>query len=474
MKPKKTPRSRIYSCILRGSDLMPLFSNIMYTMEYIEKPSPVTMSTDGIRVFYCPEWIDSITDSEVTGVLIHEMVHVVNDHPYRVRGMDLETAQIAADLAVNSILSQIPGVVLPDCGHFPGRWPHEDITELGESVEFYYRKLRSRPDSPKQDDSPDKSDDGSGKDKDDTGDSSPDDSSEQEDSGNNDTPSKEGESQKGKDDSTNKEGSSQTGETEEDDSSCSNHNGDAGDPSDGAGVQPGTPESEPEAGEGTPGGVLPSDESRESTICAAMQSGGGECGEEAGRMFEEGGRVNSPKLDTKSLLKEFLTEYTHSGFSYKRLNKKYLGMYQDIVFPGRRSINNGNILYAVDCSGSMSSVKCNTGMTVIKDLLDAYPSLKLTLVQFSKEISYEKEFSTGSDIPDKWFIKGRGGTSLDWLTEYITGRAFRCVVIYTDGKVKTPKDPGIPVCWLLTDPVKSGHTNWVISGPPYGKRVVIA
>ena len=458
---------RIYSCLIEGSDLVPLFTNLMYSMEYIEDPSCGTMATDGKKVWYSPEWVKTLTDNELTGVLIHEFIHSANDHPFRMRGLDKDRVQKAADLSVNSIIMDYGRVQLPEGGIFPGCGEFSHIPERGESLEYYYRRLQ---DTDEQNNNanqgpPDEKDGADtespeGPNKPDQDATSPDNGSKGDP---NDTVDDEQEDKSSDKDS---KGGNKSGGQEDDTGNTGDGDGNAGD----EGGSTGT--ASPGDFSNTPGGIVESDESNAMQVYNALQGSKG-CSDEVGKIFEKGSAMKSSGLNYADVLREFLTVCTRTGYSYRRINKKYACLYDDVIFPGKKSVNNANILYAVDCSGSMSSELCNIGMNAIKEMVEAYPSLKLTLVQFSDDITYEHEFFAGEDIPEEWFLRGRGGTKLGWLSEYLLGKQFKCVVIYTDGEVRTPPDPGIPVCWLLTGKIRDTGGLYVVNGPGFGKVVEI-
>lgn len=65
-------------------------------------PELETAATDGEHIFFSPAFLDSITDSELRFILMHEVMHVVFDHVDRGREFDRELYNIAADIVVNS------------------------------------------------------------------------------------------------------------------------------------------------------------------------------------------------------------------------------------------------------------------------------------------------------------------------------------------------------------------------------------
>lgn len=62
-----------------------------------------TMATDGVKVYYNPEFVESLTDVELHGVLLHEISHCIYLHCSHKRRMSRDSKRwnVAADFAVN-------------------------------------------------------------------------------------------------------------------------------------------------------------------------------------------------------------------------------------------------------------------------------------------------------------------------------------------------------------------------------------
>ena len=65
-----------------------------------------TMSTDGTRLLYSPEWIAQRTDAEIVAVIAHEVLHCGLLHMYRRNGRDLAKWNAACDYAINPLLAR--------------------------------------------------------------------------------------------------------------------------------------------------------------------------------------------------------------------------------------------------------------------------------------------------------------------------------------------------------------------------------
>jgi predicted metal-dependent peptidase len=90
-----------------------------------------TMATDGHHIFFNPVWTAHLKDNEIRGVLAHEVLHVVFDHNGRRKSRHAELWNLAADYAINLLLSE-QGFRLPEGGaidRFFSGMPAEEIYE---------------------------------------------------------------------------------------------------------------------------------------------------------------------------------------------------------------------------------------------------------------------------------------------------------------------------------------------------------
>ena len=61
-----------------------------------------TASTDGKRIFFGPDFLDELNDSELDFVMMHEILHVVLQHCLRQDNKENERFNVACDIVVNS------------------------------------------------------------------------------------------------------------------------------------------------------------------------------------------------------------------------------------------------------------------------------------------------------------------------------------------------------------------------------------
>jgi predicted metal-dependent peptidase len=103
----------------KGGGEQPFFAHLLMGMEFREMPKWAPMQTMGVdalgRCYYCKEFVDTLSDEELRGVLSHECLHSALLHLLRVGGRNKIVANVAQDIVVNMIVTQ-SGLKLPKGG----------------------------------------------------------------------------------------------------------------------------------------------------------------------------------------------------------------------------------------------------------------------------------------------------------------------------------------------------------------------
>ncbi len=68
-----------------------------------------TAATDGVRIYFGPNFLENLTDSQIDVVMMHEILHVVLQHCSRYGDFEPERFNIACDIVVNSIILESMG-----------------------------------------------------------------------------------------------------------------------------------------------------------------------------------------------------------------------------------------------------------------------------------------------------------------------------------------------------------------------------
>jgi len=83
----------------------PFFSYLVMYLDFIEEERVGSCGVDGLgSLYYNSEFIHSLSEKEVKGVLCHEVMHIALEHMGRVGGREKQLSNIAQDLVINDIL----------------------------------------------------------------------------------------------------------------------------------------------------------------------------------------------------------------------------------------------------------------------------------------------------------------------------------------------------------------------------------
>lgn len=132
----KTPAERM--SMVRGGMFInhPFFASLAIRQRLVETKDVPTMGTDSVTLFYNPEWISTLTNKELLGVLCHEMMHVALGHTFRIGARNMDKWNTACDYAVNDLLLKQEDIVLPASRLYDKKYE-------GMSAEHIYNILKS-------------------------------------------------------------------------------------------------------------------------------------------------------------------------------------------------------------------------------------------------------------------------------------------------------------------------------------------
>jgi predicted metal-dependent peptidase len=371
-----------------------------------------------IELVYSPKFMETLTDSEVRWVLVHEILHIVFHH-CTVRGSTDPRMQhldnIAADLAINQLIpntgfvlqprEEVIKICLPKAFNFPEKLSKEQYFQL---------LLKEEQENKDKNKGKDK---GKGKDKDQGGSGSGDDPDDQDDQGESGPGSGKGDDPfKGK------------GEV------IDNHDG--------------WTEEEAE--------II--DEIIRNKV-DQMSRSSKSWGNISGGIKEMIMAAQRPQLAWWRILREYLGLFstTKKESTMKRPNRRY-----GYPFPGVKRRHVDKILCCVDTSGSISEDSLRKFLSEMNVMTETHP---VDLVVFDVKIQQgpipftkkRKNFAFG----------GRGGTCFNEIMEFASKGKYKCMVILTDGAASAPEYPkGVrDIIWCLVDDGK----------PPveWGRRVNI-
>ena len=132
----------------------PFWGALALRLEVVEDPHCNTAWTDSVRMGYSPDFVMSLPQIQVVGLLAHEVGHCILNHCFRRSDRDGFGWNVACDYALNAELIRA-GFVLPE-----GALLDDDFT--GKSAEWIYDRLPQEdgPDGPERPEGPEGPKDG--------------------------------------------------------------------------------------------------------------------------------------------------------------------------------------------------------------------------------------------------------------------------------------------------------------------------
>jgi predicted metal-dependent peptidase len=91
----------------------PFFGSLLFRLKGRESRSIPTMATDGVSLYYNPEFVDTLNSATLAGVLAHEVMHPALQHHMRRSKRDPSRWNEACDYAINPLLLDA-GLSLPE------------------------------------------------------------------------------------------------------------------------------------------------------------------------------------------------------------------------------------------------------------------------------------------------------------------------------------------------------------------------
>jgi predicted metal-dependent peptidase len=98
----------------------PFFGSLLFRLKGRECRSIQTMATDGVSIYYNPDFVETLNAATLAGTLAHEVMHPALHHHVRRSGRDPKMWNQACDFAINPLLvdaglSLPEGVLIDDC-----------------------------------------------------------------------------------------------------------------------------------------------------------------------------------------------------------------------------------------------------------------------------------------------------------------------------------------------------------------------
>lgn len=369
----------------------PFFGTLLFRLGGKTSRSVATMATDGVSLFYNPDFVDTLNAAELAGVLAHEVMHPALQHHTRRGDRDQARWNMACDFAINPMLLDA-GLTLPKDVLIDDRF-------RGMSAERIYNLIE---DDEKQESS-----------------------------------SGQSESQVGNGSNAPKDDSLQN-------DPCGNEPAVPSTPG-GVGQVLDAPALEEAAGPSI------AEQAREWQIAVeqaeTVAKAAGKLPGGAVRALEAS---QAAKVDWRELLRRAWSDPIPSDYSWMRPNRRHI--WSGLYLPGVTSEGVGEIAIAVDCSGSVSSRQLGLFEAEVRSILGGQRPRLVHVLYFDAAVQKVETYQAGQ--PVSLSPVGGGGTDFrpcfDWLQE--RGIVPQILVFLTDLCGAFPSEvPPYPVIWASTE-----------------------
>lgn len=382
-----------------------LYGGIMMMGKSEVRDDMPTAATDGINKYYGREFMDKLSPEETRAIVLHETLHVALKHIPRHRAMCRENAMLAnmaMDFVVNDVIMNIKDkklCKLPEGAlHMPG-WSGWSVRQIYDELK---KVLPPQPPPPPRGKPCDKppTEGGQG------GGGSPD----------------KNDSRKGEKVIIN-----------------------------GKEMQPFDDHDTGSVDE------MSSEEQKglDKDINEALQHGGmlaGRFGVKLPRAISE---LLTPKVNWRDVLRDFVSSACRGRdeFTWRKLNRRRLA--DDHYVPSMEDETVGEIVVAIDTSGSIGGVELTEFATELASICETMTPECVRVLWWDTNVHGEQKFQDNySNIAAMLKPLGGGGTRVSCVSEYVIKQNIMCdaLLVFTDGYVESKIDWKViaPTLWLVT------------------------
>ena len=204
-------------------------------------------------------------------------------------------------------------------------------------------------------------------------------------------------------------------------------------------------------------------------IDRALREGGILAGRMGGKVPRAIGDLLEAKIDWREVLREFVTSASRGSdeYTWRRFNKRMMA--NDMYMPSIENETVGELVVAIDTSGSIGGVELTEFATELASICDSVSPSKVRVLWWDTEVHGEQVFDGNyTNIADMLKPQGGGGTHVSCVSDYIVKNKVSCegVLVFTDGYVESDINWQVtaPALWLVTQ-----NRNFK---PPMGGKTV--
>jgi predicted metal-dependent peptidase len=373
----------------------PFFGTLLFRLGAQACSSIATMATDGVSLYFNPQFVETLSAAEIAGTLAHEVMHPALQHHTRRGGRNPRRWNMACDYAINPMLVDA-GLTLPKDVLLDNRF-------RGMSAERIYNLL------------------------------------EEEEQNQSSSIDAESESQ---DDSADGDGGSNSSES----SSSEEDMAEPRAPQTPGGTGQVLDAPEPENREGN----TDAEQARAGQIAVEQAENvaklSGKLPAGVDRSLEA---AQAADVDWRELLRRAWSETTPADYSWARPNRRHV--WNGLYLPGVVCEGVGEICIAVDCSGSINARQLGLFEAEVRSILAGQQPRLVHVLYFDTEVQKVETYQAGQ--PVKLAPVGGGGTDFRPCFRWLEERRItpQTLVFLTDLWGTFPGDvPPYPVLWAST------------------------
>ena len=176
----------------------------------------------------------------------------------------------------------------------------------------------------------------------------------------------------------------------------------------------------------------------------------------------------NPVIDWKKELAEFVTASCkgRDEYTWRKFNRRVIS--NNIFLPTVENETLGEIVVAIDTSGSIGQAQINAFASELVSICEAVSPDAVRVLWWDTKVHGEQLFTDNyENLGSMLKPLGGGGTRVSSVAEYINKKNINaeCVLVFTDGYLENGVVWNIsaPTLWLVTQ-----NKDWV---PPAGKKV---
>jgi predicted metal-dependent peptidase len=162
------------------------------------------------------------------------------------------------------------------------------------------------------------------------------------------------------------------------------------------------------------------------------------------------GEAVKTKVNWRDAMRRFFSERSKETYSYARPKRRFIA--DDIYLPGLTGEKLGEIVIAVDCSGSINNDMLNRFSSEIQAIMAETSPSKIHVMYFDSQVLKVESFDNADEL--KLEPLGGGGTAFSPIFKAIESQAINptaCVVLTDLCCDDYGNAPGYPVLWACTE-----------------------